>query len=378
MGIMLCPVLWLGSPKDMKLLCSLSVALVASVFILVWCIIVFDPQVAPNPNQSVTPRLVPLWNSVLSAYGILAFQFDIHPTILTIQVDMKEKSKISRAVLGGFGVSLTMFSLTTIATSWRYGNATRSSLLETLPSSVFLHLAAFMVALQLGLSSAVGNSALYQHMEDCMGIAREFNHKRCLLRTSLAIVAIILAESVPRFDLVMSLIGGTLTGPLVFIFPPLFYIKILQLQRKYEKKLQMENLQTFIRDPREFEYREDDYGRPQDSVDEAISSGKTDLYGKQYSYDKKTSYANITSHSRMSAYSNLERKDSYGFLHNTYLNNSRYIKGLEICFCLLIIIVGAGTSLATTYVNVRNTIDFASFSPPCIMNLTSATMFVGS
>lgn len=69
-------------------------------------------------------------------------------------------------------VSLSMFALTCIAASIRYGNSTRASLLETLPSSVFLHFAALLVAIQLGLSSAVGNSALYQHMEDCMDISR--------------------------------------------------------------------------------------------------------------------------------------------------------------------------------------------------------------
>lgn len=43
----------------------------------------------------------------------------------------------------------------------------------------------------------------------------------------------VLAESVPKFDFVMSLIGGTLTGPLIFVFPPLFYIKMLILKCKH-------------------------------------------------------------------------------------------------------------------------------------------------
>lgn len=65
-----------------------------------------------------------------------------------------------------------MFSLTCGAAAIRFGSGTHASLLETLPSSIFLHFAALLVALQLGLSSAVGNSALYQHMEDCMEISR--------------------------------------------------------------------------------------------------------------------------------------------------------------------------------------------------------------
>lgn len=41
-----------------------------------------------------------------------------------------------------------------------------------------------------------------------------------------------LAESVPKFDVVMSLIGGTLTGPLVYILPPLIFIRLSILRRK--------------------------------------------------------------------------------------------------------------------------------------------------
>jgi len=44
----------------------------------------------------------PTWKLVVAAYGIVAFQFDIHPVILTIQMDMKDKTKLSRALIGGF------------------------------------------------------------------------------------------------------------------------------------------------------------------------------------------------------------------------------------------------------------------------------------
>lgn len=70
-----------------------------------------------------------------------------------------------------FAASLIMFAVITISASVKYGSYTQWSLLETLPSSMFLHLAAFLVALQLSLTSAISNSALYQHLEDCMGIS---------------------------------------------------------------------------------------------------------------------------------------------------------------------------------------------------------------
>lgn len=53
-----------------------------------------------------------------------------------------------------------------------------------------------------------------------------FNWRRCALRSSLVAVMVLLGEAVPRFDLVMGLIGGSLTGPLMFVLPPLFYARL--------------------------------------------------------------------------------------------------------------------------------------------------------
>lgn len=45
---------------------------------------------------------LPVWILMLRAYGIIAFQFDIHPSILTIQMDMDDKMQLPKALIGGF------------------------------------------------------------------------------------------------------------------------------------------------------------------------------------------------------------------------------------------------------------------------------------
>jgi vesicular inhibitory amino acid transporter len=52
------------------------------------------------------------------------------------------------------------------------------------------------------------------------------------MRSAVVFLGVALGESVPRFDIVMSLIGGTLTGPLIFILPPLIYSKLRGLYVK--------------------------------------------------------------------------------------------------------------------------------------------------
>ncbi|XP_050064150.1 uncharacterized protein LOC114122862 isoform X2 [Aphis gossypii] len=95
-GIILCPPLWLGSPKDMKWIASSSVFFVGSVSVLTW-ISMYDTQ-----REIYEPIPEPSWNSVALAYGLLAFQFDVHPLVLTIQMDMVNKRKLPLAIICAF------------------------------------------------------------------------------------------------------------------------------------------------------------------------------------------------------------------------------------------------------------------------------------
>lgn len=74
--------------------------MVAVVFLLIVGCLLISPGLAEIPNENIRQ---PEWKSMLRAYGIIAFLFDIHPSILTILVDMENKRKLPIAVFGGFG-----------------------------------------------------------------------------------------------------------------------------------------------------------------------------------------------------------------------------------------------------------------------------------
>lgn len=73
----------------------------------------------------------------------------------------------------------------------------------------------------------------------------EFGWRRCVLRSFIVMVAVAIGEAVPRFDLLMGLIGALLTGPLMFLLPPLFYVKIRSLRRLKIKTTQRVCYRTF-------------------------------------------------------------------------------------------------------------------------------------
>ena len=90
--------------------------------------------------------------------------------LLTIQVDMEDKNKIGRAVFSGLLVTCTLSIITTILVYYTYDQSIASNVLESLPKSWTLYLIMMLVSIQLMLSSAVGNSALFQHIEDVFNI----------------------------------------------------------------------------------------------------------------------------------------------------------------------------------------------------------------
>lgn len=154
-----------------RLLATISVFICTSVAVLTWiCIWREAEDKAVIPVEVFDPSNPPILN-LLKAYGIISFQFDIHPMLLTIQVDMEDKRKIGRAVFSGLLATCTLSLITTLLVQETYGQGVSANVLESLPKSWTLYLIILLVTLQLCLSSAVGNSALFQHVEDVLNIS---------------------------------------------------------------------------------------------------------------------------------------------------------------------------------------------------------------
>ncbi|XP_076223987.1 solute carrier family member mahogany isoform X2 [Nomia melanderi] len=227
-GVLLCPIMWLGSPRDMKILATFScMAVLLTAMLIWWCI------VADNRELNTLPvPTSPSWDKFISGYGMLAFQFDVHPTLMTVQVDMRRPQDINKAVLISFLVSGSLFAVTTGLAVWKYGGSTTANVLQMVPGDFTMNAAILLASLQLCFSSALGHSALFQDLEDQWNIQPSFGWKRCAVRSAIIFLGVAVGETVPRFDIVMALIGGSLTGPLVFVLPPLVYSKIMALKKR--------------------------------------------------------------------------------------------------------------------------------------------------
>ena len=66
-----------------------------------------------------------------------------------------------------------------------------------------------------------------QAFEKLLHIPPHFNWKRCAFRSVSVLCLLFIAESVPSFGAILDLVGASTVTLLTFVFPPYFYIKLV-------------------------------------------------------------------------------------------------------------------------------------------------------
>ncbi|GBP34155.1 hypothetical protein EVAR_30706_1 [Eumeta japonica] len=165
----------------------------------------------------------------------------------------------------------------------------------------------------------------------------DFTLRRCIVRSTIVAFAVFLGEAVPRFDLVMGLIGSTLTGPLMFIFPPLLFLKLCYMKRDTFPMYQTtkeENANT--RSP---------INRRPIGIQNV---GNTILPPSKY----RTTYRTFPS------FNNNDSSDD--------------VKWYDIMIAFVAMSVGITATVVATYSSWSEVVNYAAFSTPCIVNASAA------
>ncbi|XP_030371254.1 sodium-coupled neutral amino acid transporter 1 [Scaptodrosophila lebanonensis] len=232
-GAVICPLMWLGSPKHMRGLTIIAACVMIIIVVLLWFCLFSAPPIG-KPFEGIGIEL-PRFLTVLNSYSVLAFQFDIHPMLLTLQIDMKKKSQVAWAALGGIAITCSVAIFGSIVAAYKFGSMIADNLLQSLPSSVPFYIMVILMALQLCFSVTVASSAMFLQIENYFRLPESLTCKRVLIRSTLLALEVLVAEFVPSFDALMDVVGGTITGPLVFILPPLLYRRIRRMERVHQR-----------------------------------------------------------------------------------------------------------------------------------------------
>ncbi|KAL7630854.1 UNVERIFIED_CONTAM: hypothetical protein RMT77_018860 [Armadillidium vulgare] len=218
-ALIITPILWLGTAKDLRFFTWISGSSILVLWILVICLLTQNAPVV-TPSRIFLPSS---WLPFAYCFGVVAFQFGVHPIILTIQMDMKDKTQLPTACIIAFTAVFIFYGTIAALAYFLYGESIQANLLENFSDGPILYVTQIIVSIQALLCLALGINALYQTLEDSLGIPETFGWRRILLRTTVMLLVLFVAETIPHFAIALDLVGGLLMTPIVFIFPPIFY-----------------------------------------------------------------------------------------------------------------------------------------------------------
>ncbi|KAK7077870.1 hypothetical protein SK128_000226, partial [Halocaridina rubra] len=70
--------------------------------VLVVSVLTLISLIMDSPSSHETPAAITSWVAAAYCFGAIAFQFDIHPMILTVQMDMRKKHQLPLAIIIAF------------------------------------------------------------------------------------------------------------------------------------------------------------------------------------------------------------------------------------------------------------------------------------
>ncbi|GFN75569.1 amino acid transporter antl1-like isoform x1 [Plakobranchus ocellatus] len=227
----LLPTTWLGTPKDFW-----PIAVGATVATSIACVIIVA-NVAVD-SVDLPPAFKPELDAknFFMAFGTICFAFGGHPGFPTFQADMKQPEKFGKAIFLAYSILLLMYLPVAISGYIAYGVNASDNILENLSSGPMHYLVDVLITLHLFFGFVIVLNPVCQEVEEIVGIPPHFTFKRILSRTAIMLLVLFIAESIPHFGAILSLIGGSTTTLLAYILPPIFYLKLCSMKGDWEEE----------------------------------------------------------------------------------------------------------------------------------------------
>ncbi|GFO10639.1 amino acid transporter antl1-like isoform x2 [Plakobranchus ocellatus] len=225
----LCPFCWLGTPKDFWPI-ALAAALATAVACLVILIKMWRDAVVVLPAFHG-----PLyWKSFLISFGTMAFAFGGHHVFPTIQVDMKKPERFSAAISIAYLGILALYVPVSVVGYLVYGSNLKANVLMAMLPGPLLTIAQLLITVHLLTATIILINPVCQEGEDVLKIPPNFSFRRIVYRTIVMGLIMFTALSLPQFGAVLALVGGSSMTAMVFIFPPLFYLRLCSMKGSWD------------------------------------------------------------------------------------------------------------------------------------------------
>ncbi|XP_028156665.1 amino acid transporter AVT1A-like [Ostrinia furnacalis] len=170
------------------------------------------------------------------AFGTIMFAFGGASTFPTIQNDMADKSKFSKSLQWSFIAILLLYLPIAIGGYAVFGESVAPNVAASLKDTPLKLVGNILMALHLLAAFMILINPVCQEMEELYNVPRESTGWRFAVRLSIMAGLLFIGESIPRFDKILALVGGTSVALLTFILPSYCYLNLIKQSRAEGQK----------------------------------------------------------------------------------------------------------------------------------------------
>ncbi|XP_038073953.1 amino acid transporter AVT1I-like [Patiria miniata] len=247
-GVIICPFLWLATPKNFWLVLagSFFTVVLSVIFVIISIFVAGDSMSKGTSNTTVTTHGELHGESdflhLAEVAGTVFWLMGQHSVIPTLQQDMQQPQGFTKAIIIAdlltLFLALPMMLVLLIIFGDTLTNVTGTAIVfDLLPEDALKKVAALLILVHLAGGVLLVNNPLFQYLEEVLNIPTDFSWKRVVLRSSVLLGQIFVQETLPHFTLLSSISGGFLTPILALIVPCLCYLRLRRIYQEVPSKL---------------------------------------------------------------------------------------------------------------------------------------------
>ncbi|XP_064116642.1 LOW QUALITY PROTEIN: uncharacterized protein LOC135222490, partial [Macrobrachium nipponense] len=230
-GCVFIPLTWLGTPKDFWQ--TAVIAVVSTVFACVTILVMVYLEKASLPDPWY-PNPTPV--SLSLGFAAILFAFSGAAVFPTIQNDMQDRAQFGKSVILTFITILCLYLPLAVSGYVIFGDDVKDNILLSVTMGVATKIAISLQIINLLSSYIVSFNPVAQSLEETLHVPNKFGWKRVLLRSSLVVGQILIGLAIPSFSKILNLIGGSCVTLCTFVYPPLMYMKLMDMEGPWPKK----------------------------------------------------------------------------------------------------------------------------------------------
>ncbi|KAJ9084907.1 hypothetical protein DSO57_1019239 [Entomophthora muscae] len=172
------------------------------------------------------------FDSLPLALASISFSFGGNIVFPHVESSMQNPKSFTKVLKYSLIFVVMLYAAVATAGYLAYGDKTESPIFNNLPSTKIVTIAIVMLSLHVLLTIPINLTSFALDIEHSLGfnsnqlsLSQQSLYRVCF-RVFISLLTLSVAIFVPYFDHVMALLGALSNGTLVFILPPIFYIKL--------------------------------------------------------------------------------------------------------------------------------------------------------